>query len=496
MYELSLFEFIKIISSIFYKLFFMSIKASILGIVILIFLKIFNKHITPRIKYIIFFNFIILLIFPISINNKFSILPSKIENIEKNLEDDIQEYIENFRNDDVNKKFILNKDTNDKLIIENNINFKLGISFLWFIIVIIILIIYIICYEIFNNKIQKNYIDDKNFLTILERCKKRLNITKSIRAVNQQLVYVPSLFGIVNPKIIFNQNIDNITNEELEYILTHELTHYKRRDNLSNLIIITLKVLYCFNPIVWILLEELKKYMEMAVDYSVTKDLSEEEKKAYCKTLVKLTARSSNLFLAKEVSLSDNKRILKDRINMIKVNFRPEVIYLIFIIFMIFFAEISICLKENYKVENIIKILSYSLTLDDEYKFEVGNKIYYYEINDDNTFRDEYTNNFEEGNKVFDSNDDYRLIIISCLDMLYNLNKNDLQYNYIGKEKYNNHKCVVYSIFSYKNQEYIEWRYWVDLKTGFILKEEYYSNNGNDKKLPVFKIEYEYKKVK
>ena len=141
MYELSLFEFIKIISSIFYKLFFMSIKASILGIVILIFLKIFNKHITPRIKYIIFFNFIILLIFPISINNNFSILPSTIENIEKNLEDDIQEYIENFRNDDVNKKFILNKDTNDKLIIENNINFKLGISFLWFIIVIIILIL-------------------------------------------------------------------------------------------------------------------------------------------------------------------------------------------------------------------------------------------------------------------------------------------------------------------------------------------------------------------
>ena len=65
--------FVRIIASIFYQILYMSIVASIVGLVILLIQKIINKRISPKYKCYIWFVFIFILVFPISIPSKFSI---------------------------------------------------------------------------------------------------------------------------------------------------------------------------------------------------------------------------------------------------------------------------------------------------------------------------------------------------------------------------------------------------------------------------------------
>ena len=61
-----MFVLLRFIASIFYQILYMSILASVIGLIILLIQKIINRRISPQFKYFIWFSFVIMLIFPIS----------------------------------------------------------------------------------------------------------------------------------------------------------------------------------------------------------------------------------------------------------------------------------------------------------------------------------------------------------------------------------------------------------------------------------------------
>lgn len=93
----------------------------------------------------------------------------------------------------------------------------------------------------------------------------------------------PALYGIIRPRIIMPSLF---TDKDLTYIILHEKTHIKRKDNLKRVIAILVTCLHWFNPFAWIFLRSYLKDIELACDESAIKDLDNEKRKRYAHTLL------------------------------------------------------------------------------------------------------------------------------------------------------------------------------------------------------------------
>ena len=92
---------------------------------------------------------------------------------------------------------------------------------------------------ILNNELIQKFID-------------QYKLKRKVRIYKSTSVNTPVVFGVLRPKIIlpYNFNIENET--ALKHILTHEMQHIKRFDNLTNLIVLLILCLHWFNPIIWL----------------------------------------------------------------------------------------------------------------------------------------------------------------------------------------------------------------------------------------------------
>lgn len=93
----------------------------------------------------------------------------------------------------------------------------------------------------------------------------------------------PFLFGIIKPRIYIP---DSIADDELPYVVQHEMTHLSRRDYLIKPAGFLLLSVYWFNPCVWIAYTMLCKDIELICDEKVIKKLGAPCKKAYSQALL------------------------------------------------------------------------------------------------------------------------------------------------------------------------------------------------------------------
>jgi bla regulator protein blaR1 len=77
----------------------------------------------------------------------------------------------------------------------------------------------------------------------------KLNITKGVLLKESSLVKVPLMIGFLKPVILFPLGlISQLSVEEVEAVLLHELAHIMRMDYCSNLVQSLVEVIYFFNP--------------------------------------------------------------------------------------------------------------------------------------------------------------------------------------------------------------------------------------------------------
>jgi bla regulator protein BlaR1 len=310
-------------NEIFYKLAIVSFKASFL-IVAIIFVKyLFSTKIGAKAQYYLWFllliklslvtsiiNIDLLNIFNrlaegISISNKeYSYMPNEIINW-------FNGTIDNYQLDSVKGS----SSTLQQLII--NI-----IPIIWAI-VSFILLLYIVKSNIeFKNRIKKNMSAvNSNVENILDECKGRLNININIKLHKSNLVVSPCIYSLFEPCILIPEHLeDGIDSNELKYILTHELAHYKRKDIFIFYIITLFKIIYWFNPLIWYGLYRMKQDCEVACDALALSSFKENENVNYGLSLIhvmeKNLLRSNNLIVAK---FSNSKKHTKRRIEMIKL---------------------------------------------------------------------------------------------------------------------------------------------------------------------------------
>ena len=99
--------------------------------------------------------------------------------------------------------------------------------------------------------------------------KMSINFLPELRLVKE--ITVPMVVGFFKPVLLFPACLINqLTTEELENILLHELYHVKRSDYLWNLLLCTVEVIFFFNPFVLWLIKDIRSQREISCDHAAS----------------------------------------------------------------------------------------------------------------------------------------------------------------------------------------------------------------------------------
>jgi beta-lactamase regulating signal transducer with metallopeptidase domain len=92
------------------------------------------------------------------------------------------------------------------------------------------------------------------------------------RLVSSKANLEPGAFGFFRPVVCLPAGIaDRLNDAELEAILTHELCHIRRRDNLTAIMHMAVEAIFWFHPLVWWLGLRLTEERERACDEEVVR---------------------------------------------------------------------------------------------------------------------------------------------------------------------------------------------------------------------------------
>ncbi|MBR4588466.1 MAG: M56 family metallopeptidase [Lachnospiraceae bacterium] len=108
----------------------------------------------------------------------------------------------------------------------------------------------------------------------------------------------PYTYGLFRPKVILPLNLTELDEDKIRYIITHEMIHVRKMDYLKKTILITVAVLYWFDPLVWIMCRLANRDIEYDCDERVVEMLGGECRKAYASTILLMLVRGNRKFLS------------------------------------------------------------------------------------------------------------------------------------------------------------------------------------------------------
>lgn len=94
----------------------------------------------------------------------------------------------------------------------------------------------------------------------------------------------PLLLGYLRPVLVLPEQ--SFTRQELDFILCHELYHYRRRDLWYKLLLALACSLHWFNPLVWWMSRQASADLELSCDDRVVRNLSIPSRRAYAETIL------------------------------------------------------------------------------------------------------------------------------------------------------------------------------------------------------------------
>jgi bla regulator protein BlaR1 len=133
---------------------------------------------------------------------------------------------------------------------------------------------------------------DARIINILRGIMADMGLKKEITVLISKSISSPLMTGFSKPLLLLPTECYSDT--DLNFILRHELTHYKRCDLWYKLFLIIVNAVHWFNPFMYLLFREASADLELSCDDKVIKGLSNDERRMYSETiLASITAQKS-----------------------------------------------------------------------------------------------------------------------------------------------------------------------------------------------------------
>lgn len=182
------------------------------------------------------------------------------------------------------------------LLTLNNHSFHVShlLLFLWIIGCILAffyqLLKYIKFYRFVKNlpKVQDNDIEN-----ILTRIVDNQNKKKKFQIVHTEHVHSPMVIGFGSYYILLPEI--SLSEQELSYVLTHEVMHVYHGDLWIKAFVNFLCILYWWNPFIYLLEIEIDKLLEFHADYFITHKMNQSDRVAYSECLVHIAKEQTKI---------------------------------------------------------------------------------------------------------------------------------------------------------------------------------------------------------
>ncbi len=309
-----------VISPIFYKILYMSIIGTIIGVIVLLITKFFDNKLTAKWKCIMWVIPLLFFMIPISriqinINNDIT-MSSVIDKVETTL--NCAHTINYIKTGDIEVQ------ENTQRIQSCDITINNIMPIVW----LIGLFIFTSTYIIGNIKLKHTIrnlenLQDSRMKIILIKCKNKLNINKKVEIKLQNFNMSPCIHGIIRPKILISKDFIKQDNDTIKNVFMHELSHYKRKDMITNYFLLIITAIHWFNPIIYRVFKKIRQEMELATDEIALNRMNKDEKKRYGLTLINLLQTyNSQKVATKMLYITDDNKNMERRIKKIKISTR------------------------------------------------------------------------------------------------------------------------------------------------------------------------------
>lgn len=157
-------------------------------------------------------------------------------------------------------------------------------------------------------------------------------------------ISTPFILGMIRPRIYLPSSMNE---EDIEYVISHEKVHLKRKDHIWKPLGFLLLSVYWFNPILWVAYILLCKDIELACDEKVIRQFGMEIKKPYSDALINCSVPRK---MISACPLAFGEVGVKERVKGV-LNYKKPAFWVILVAVIICIAT-AICLLTNPKTYN------------------------------------------------------------------------------------------------------------------------------------------------
>ncbi|NNE16585.1 MAG: M56 family metallopeptidase [Saprospiraceae bacterium] len=198
----------------------------------------------------------------------------------------------------------------------------------------------------------------------LDKFRSKFDINRKIEIKESNKISTPLVMGYIKPIILFPLGLVNqLTIEEVNAIIAHEVAHIKRHDYLFNILQIATETIFYYHPAIWYISSRIRLERENCCDDLAIQHTGNSV--SYAKTLIKLQEiKIHNIQPA--LGFSGNKNAFKNRILRLinqphtKSNYRDKVLAALLLFTTIFVGA------ENYHVTEEVPNENYEIYIIDD----------------------------------------------------------------------------------------------------------------------------------
>ncbi len=204
---------------------------------------------------------------------------------------------------------------------------------------------------------------------------------KTIEIPMKQIKFINEVFlvGLLKPMII----VPEILVGKEEYIIEHELEHFKNHDQWYKLLVDILCLVYWWNPLVYVLKRYIENILELRNDFSVTKNMTEKEKIEYADTIF-LHMKEKNKM---KLGLGLTKNLSKTRIYSLLIEKTKKTTKFYFVMIILILSSFFVVIEPR----GVLNLNHGQFTLEEDNLYLIKEREgYSFYIND------EYMGNIEE----------------------------------------------------------------------------------------------------
>lgn len=169
---------------------------------------------------------------------------------------------------------------------------------------------------------DRRKVTDEKTVALLENVRRKLKVEEHISLYTNPLAASPAIIGIREPFVILPES--GIDENQLPFVLHHELIHLKRKDLWYKWLFQLVICIHWFNPLLYLFGKKLNMDCELSCDERVVSVLGEQERKVYGNVLLdaaELKMKYKNNVLS--TTLVEDKRNLKERLSGI-IHYKKE----------------------------------------------------------------------------------------------------------------------------------------------------------------------------